>query len=379
MLGRLRRAVALAAGLFLLAQVAPGSAQTVQEKLDSAEKRVRQIRKELDAQRARLADLRGEIESLTRQILEGLRQREALQDQIAATNEVILRKGKRVERLQVRLGARARDVYIQGPAGVLEFVLEANSLSDLSDRVTFLSALNEADASVAAGIEVQQEELDRFEDDLQGYLADQEALLRQFRQQKKELDAKFAEQVEIEQAIQAKLAEAEEVASSLKRQLRQQLLAALAAQQAGSGIKLKPGQGLLQACPVDSPRSYIDDFGYPRSGGRSHQGNDIFAPYGTPIRAPFEGIADESSNSLGGLAVFVRASDGTYVYNAHLSRYAGVDGKHVQPGDLIGYVGQSGNAAGTPPHDHFELHPGGGSAITPYQHLNLVCGINGAG
>lgn len=358
--------------------MAPGSAQTTQQKLEEAQRQLERIQGQLEVQQERLAALRAEIEGLTKQILQALAQRDQLQDQIDATNKVITRKGKRVEVLQERLGARARDVYIQGPAGVLEFVLEANSLADLSDRVSFLEVLNESDASVAVGIEVEREELGRFEDDLEGYLEEQKVILERFKEQKEELDGKFALQVQIQQAIEAKYAEAEEAVKDLKAQIRRELLAALAVQSSSSGIKLKPGQGLLQHCPVDAPRSYIDDFGFPRV-GHTHQGNDVFAPHGTPIRAPFAGRADEGSNGLGGLTVNVYAPDGTYVYNAHMSAYAGVDGQQVQPGDLIGYVGTSGNAAGTPPHDHFELHPGGGSAISPYAHLNLVCGVNGGG
>lgn len=373
---RLRRGIALAAGLFLLAQVAPGSAQTTQEKLDRAKRELKRIERELKAERAELATIRAEVESLTTQILQALRQREAIQDQIRATKRRIKRRGKRVKELQVRLNTRAREVYISGPAGVVEFILEANTLSDLTNRVSFLDALNEADANIALGIKVEREELRRVEDDLQDLLAQQEQLLAQLSEQKGELDAKFARQAEITASIEAKKAEAEELVAGLKKKLRRELAALLRA--AGSSAPVD-ASGLLKWCPVDAPRSYIDDYGYPRPGGRSHQGNDIFAPQGTPIRAPFHGTAEEDSNGLGGLVVFVHASDGSYVYNAHMSRYAGVDGKRVKPGDLIGYVGDTGNARGTPYHDHFELHPGGGGAVSPYRYLNAVCGVNGGG
>jgi murein DD-endopeptidase MepM/ murein hydrolase activator NlpD len=114
--------------------------------------------------------------------------------------------------------------------------------------------------------------------------------------------------------------------------------------------------------------------------GHTHQGNDVFAPAGTPIRAPFAGRAEESFNGLGGTSVHVYAdANADYVYNAHLSEHVGVDGQHVEPGDIIGLVGNTGNAAGTPPHDHFEYHPGGGSAVSPYVYLNEVCGVGGQG
>lgn len=132
------------------------------------------------------------------------------------------------------------------------------------------------------------------------------------------------------------------------------------------------GEGPFRVCPVDEPHAYSDDFGAPRWGGgyHLHQGNDIFAPEGTPIRAPFRGVAERAANTQGGESVIVRGRLG-YVYNAHLSAY-GTLGR-VSAGTIIGYVGNTGNASGTAPHDHFEWHPGGGSAVNPFPFLNAVC------
>ncbi len=371
----LRRGLTVAVGLFLLAP-AQGTAQTTQEQLEAAKKRLRQIDNQLATQQSRLDAVRAEVTSITTQIQQATAQYEDIQAQIRETKGVIKRKSGRVNRLQGRLDERAREAYMRGPGGVLEIILEAESLADLSDRVTFLTTLSQTDADTAAGVQVEREELRRFEDDLGVLLQEQQRLLNKLGRQKRVLDEKFAAELAIRDRIAAKFAEAEDVVKDLKKKLQRELLAALRAARSSAPID---ASGLLKWCPVDQPRSYINDFGFPRPGGRTHQGNDIFAPAGTAIRAPFAGVADEGSNTLGGLAVYVRASDGTYVYNAHMSRYAGVDGKIVKPGDLIGYVGNTGNAVGTPPHNHFQLHPGGGGAINPYAFLNAVCGINGSG
>ena len=128
--------------------------------------------------------------------------------------------------------------------------------------------------------------------------------------------------------------------------------------------------GVLLVCPVDQPMSYSDNWHAPRWGGgfHLHQGIDIFAPTGTPIRAPFDGEAVVADNWLGGLAVKVYGDSG-YVYNAHLSEH-GMLGP-VKAGDIVGFVGSTGNASG--PHDHFEYHPGNGDAVNPYAFLNAVC------
>jgi murein DD-endopeptidase MepM/ murein hydrolase activator NlpD len=136
------------------------------------------------------------------------------------------------------------------------------------------------------------------------------------------------------------------------------------------------GGTTFEACPVDRPHRYIDDFGDARlSGGfHRHEGIDIFAPYGTPVRAPFDGKVRRSSNWAGGLAVIVTGRNG-FVYNAHLSAIGKLG--RVAAGDVIGYVGDSGNARGASPHDHFEWHPGGGPARNPYRLLRETCARRG--
>jgi murein DD-endopeptidase MepM/ murein hydrolase activator NlpD len=129
---------------------------------------------------------------------------------------------------------------------------------------------------------------------------------------------------------------------------------------------------LFPSCPVDEPLEFVDDFGVIslRGGIHVHQGVDMHAPYGTPIRAPFDGIAMNATNLPGGLAVKVFGPKG-FVYNAHLSAFAKLG--PVKAGDIIGYVGNSGDARLTQPHDHFEWHPGGGVAVDPYPYLVSSC------
>jgi murein DD-endopeptidase MepM/ murein hydrolase activator NlpD len=131
--------------------------------------------------------------------------------------------------------------------------------------------------------------------------------------------------------------------------------------------------GIFRYCPVRGPVSYNDGFGVwvpkrPGTPAHVHQGIDMMAATGTPIVATFDGVAVASPNSLGGLAVKVYGMAG-FTYNAHLSAY-GKLGK-VKAGDVVGYVGSTGNAGG--PHDHFEWHPGDGAAVNPYVYLNAVC------
>jgi murein DD-endopeptidase MepM/ murein hydrolase activator NlpD len=131
-------------------------------------------------------------------------------------------------------------------------------------------------------------------------------------------------------------------------------------------------EGALRVCPVGEPYTYIDTFGAPRWAGgfHLHQGTDIFAPEGTPIFAPFDGVAVTADNTLGGMAVRVIGEVG-YVYQAHLSAYGQLG--PVKAGDIVGYVGNTGDAIHSAPHDHFEFHPGNGDAVDPFPYLNAVC------
>lgn len=129
------------------------------------------------------------------------------------------------------------------------------------------------------------------------------------------------------------------------------------------------------ACPVAGPVEFVDSWGFRRSGGRRHQGTDMLAPTGTPVVAPVAGVVTHRSNRTGGLSYHLLGDDGAYYYGTHLSAY-GASGP-VTAGTVIGYVGDSGNARGTP-HLHFEIHPGGegSGAVDPYPTVALLCAAN---
>ncbi|MCA1839772.1 MAG: M23 family metallopeptidase [Actinomycetota bacterium] len=114
--------------------------------------------------------------------------------------------------------------------------------------------------------------------------------------------------------------------------------------------------------PVAGQAFFSDDFGFPRyvPVPHLHEGTDIFADFGTPIVASGPGVvAGMADSSVGGLAIWVAADDGTGLYYAHLLNFApGVGiGMRVDSGTLLGSVGSTGDAAGGPPHLHFEVHP----------------------
>ncbi len=131
-----------------------------------------------------------------------------------------------------------------------------------------------------------------------------------------------------------------------------------------------------RVCPVDGAVSFTDTWGAPRSGGRTHKGVDMIAARGTPLVAIENGVISRMRNGgLGGITLWIAGISGDSFYYAHLDGYApGLSrGQSVTAGELVGYVGNTGNARYTVPHLHFEYHPGGGSAINPYPLTAGLC------
>ena len=129
-----------------------------------------------------------------------------------------------------------------------------------------------------------------------------------------------------------------------------------------------------KTCPVGTPNGFIDSWGFPRSGGRSHEGVDMFAPMGTPLYAVADGtIWRVYNNTLGGLAINLIDESGTMYYYAHMSAAHVRSGQQVASGQVIGAVGNSGNALGTPPHVHWQVHPGNDSPVNPFPLAQSLC------
>jgi murein DD-endopeptidase MepM/ murein hydrolase activator NlpD len=133
-------------------------------------------------------------------------------------------------------------------------------------------------------------------------------------------------------------------------------------------LQLEPPDQVLLV-PVRGVRreQVANTWGAPRPGDRRHQGQDIFAPKGTPVISATRGVVIRvAGNGLGGNTVSVLGPGGRTYYYAHLSRYAeGLRaGDTVQPGVVLGYVGNTGNARTTPPHLHFGVY-GRTGAVDP--------------
>jgi murein DD-endopeptidase MepM/ murein hydrolase activator NlpD len=135
--------------------------------------------------------------------------------------------------------------------------------------------------------------------------------------------------------------------------------------------KVSPEQRLARGrfvFPVYGDVRCADDFGAARQIG-AHEGNDCFAAFGSPVLA----VADGTLNRVGTLPIsgnrlWLKTERGDAFFYAHLSAFApeAVSGRKVKAGTLLGFVGNTGDAEPTPPHVHFEVHPGDKDAIDPH-------------
>jgi murein DD-endopeptidase MepM/ murein hydrolase activator NlpD len=249
---------------------------------------------------------------------------DTLGDQIAALEQKI--QAGEARRAELRGMAQRRAAVAYKNAGAdLGVLFEAKNPSEGARSTALLDRANEADNRMAAELGVLNAQLTTQRDQLTGQRKDRQGALDQLNG----LDANFAYAP------------------------------------VGGPVQIIDGM----ACPIPGA-GFTDDWGQPRGGGRTHQGNDLHAPMGVPELAIVSGNVTYGGGGGGGMGAYIAGDDGNrYVYY-HLSAYVGPP-RHVSPGEVIGNVGATGDATG--PHLHFEIHPGGGPAVDPYPTLVRIC------
>ncbi len=307
------------------------------ESLSELEARMESLQAELNAAQARIEDLRTE-QDVSRQRMEE-----------AQPRLEILRR--RQEKLRSVVVERARKLYMQGNSEMLQALFGSTDLTDLMDKTEVLSQVSLGESGAFVELARAEYELAQLE--------------RQWQADNERLKLTTAQLAEENERLQARFEEVSDEYERLKRQLSGQptLVVATGAAPVGSN-------GM--SCPVAGAVSFIDSWGYPRSGGRSHQGTDLMAAYGTPVVAITDGTITLSDyGGSAGYWLILTGDDGHQYWYMHNQQNL-VSGGHVSAGQQIATVGDTGNAAGTP-HVHFEYHPGGGGPINPYPLVASVC------
>jgi murein DD-endopeptidase MepM/ murein hydrolase activator NlpD len=365
--------------VLVLTMIASTSAPAANaDKIGTAQERAKLLRGQLDALQAQAAVAVAELETVHEDV------QQAVGEVINA--EISLRDAQSTnDDAQDVASDRVRAIYKSGGrTAMYAAVLEADSPHEVFARVANISAVVEVDtvsvdratfsqrrAQVAvATLEkatLQQQELERVADEKSAQVIDLMTAQEQaVAGADAEVQALIDEQRRIEAAAQQAAAEAEAAR-----------LAALNSEVSlGDLTNAYQPAGGKYACPTGFHTNFIDSWLFARSGGRQHQGTDMFAPEGAGAYAVTDGVVDKWGNGgLGGITLWIRASNGDRYYYAHNSVNIMPVGSRVRAGQLVALVGKTGNATGTPPHVHFEAHPGGGTAANPYPFLAAICGI----
>ena len=313
---------------------------------------------DLAAARQELQAKQSELDALTLQWQQTESKFAVAEDAVRSAEEQIASMQAQLAKLQRRFDAQVRAVYMSGGNATIGALLGSTSFQDFADRLRFASTIVQSDQDLGVSIAVQSERLRRTRVRLQQEATAQAQAAAQLQTQRTRLDAKVND-------LQATV---NDLYRKYQSQLQQQQIG-LPASGSGGSVPVS-GSGDIQTCPVAGAVSFVDSFGWPRPGGRVHEGIDMMAAYGTPIVAVHDGTAVRAPNLLGGNAVILYHDGGsTWTYYAHMSSY-GAEG-HVTAGTVIGYVGSTGDTNVN--HCHFEYHPGGGPAVDPYQILLSVC------
>lgn len=301
--------------------------------------------------RKALERVRAEVRQAGREFDRALLALENTEDRIAATDKRMAAESKNLAAAEVLLGQRADSMYRGGgQAGVVEFVLGAASWEDFVTRLDYATLIATSDAGLVQNVKDTRARLARNKRDLEAARKTQAADVAVFKKKRAAVAAR----------LRSKQAQYDKLLS--------ELAAAMAREHPGRG-NYPPGPN-GQVFPVQGVYYYSDTWGAARSGGRHHKGTDIMARTGTPCVATTDGTVRIKSGGLGGLCIYLTGDNGWEYYYAHLSGYA-VRGGRVKAGQLIGYVGATGNARGGAPHLHFQMGPHG-NWINPYPYLRCM-------
>jgi murein DD-endopeptidase MepM/ murein hydrolase activator NlpD len=327
--------------------------------------------------KARADAVRAELEQATREYNAAQDELTTVTDELEAAQVELEAAAEDAEHARKLLRQQAVSAYQSGGLGTISTLLDEDSEEALQkiEVASVMAARQQREIQNASAVAAAYE----------GAIG----RLQSARERRQELAAKAEAAVK---TLNEKLEAAEEVYERAEaeeaRRIEAQRAAARAAQVAaqapagGQGAQSEEPQTLESApvaagvaCPVEGPYSYIDSWGAPRSGGRSHKGTDIMAAHGKAVYAYADGVISRAtSGGLGGIAVYLQGDDGNQYYYAHLDSFSVGEGERVSAGQPIGVNGSTGNASASAPHVHFEVHPGGGTAVNPYPFVAKACG-----
>lgn len=374
----------VAAALVLALGALPAFAQVTPEDIDQAQRR--------------LDDLKAEMVGLTDRYEAAVSGAALLEAEVNRLTQAVAETELAVQQSRAKVREQAVEMYMAATTSSMSVVFQAKSPSDMEAGLGYLNEVTVSSGELLRELETRRVELVRQAADLERARADQSAAVAELEELSAALGARLEEAQDTLDALVARRAAEEarrRAAEEARRRAEEEAQRAAAEQAAAtttaSGPVVSAPQPVttttvaasppppdpgVRFCPVDGVTAFSDTWGAPRSGGRTHQGVDMLAVRGTPAVAIEAGtVARLRSGGLGGVTVWLRGDSGDSFYYAHLDGWApGLSrGERLAGGEVLGFVGTTGNAPASIPHLHFEHHPGGGGAVNPYPLVRSLC------
>lgn len=340
--------------------------------------RIERSRAELERARAAATTVTTELDRAAASYAESWAQLERLTAEEEDTREEVRAAEQRVDRADRQARERLVALYMHPDLRLeaLDGAVLADDVGEALHKLELVDQLARTGVRKVARVGRVAGRVRAAEHDHRLVTAGIRDAVRERRERAAELSVVLAEARRQVEAADQEVAEVEATVARERRQRRlerqrQRSLLAAPGVVATGGAPPPAIDG--KVCPVGPPNGFSDTWGAPRSGGRSHEGVDMFAAHGTPLYAVEDGTIRTSDNSLGGVSVHLSGASGDAYYYAHLSTRTVVTGQRVRVGDIVGAVGNTGNARSTPPHLHFQFHPGGGSPVNPTPLVTALC------
>jgi murein DD-endopeptidase MepM/ murein hydrolase activator NlpD len=363
---RFRRALILVAVLAVGLVAVPAGAGETPPAESSADSR-------LAAARAEVAAAEDAADAATARYHEVQSRHAELLAEIDRINGEMAAARARADDLRVLVRRRAVIAYTSAGGGGIPFLEQASGDDPLQEarKHELLESANEHDNEALDELDELNGELEAQLGSLDDARADAERAVEEMNAQAQSLEAELATAQAAQEDVEAQLAAEAEARRAAERANRPDVVTPPpddGGGGGGGGGGTNPG-GLV--CPIAGPVSYIDSWGFPRPQG-PHQGVDLMSPSGTPNVAVVSGTVEMRAGGTSGNGVYLNGDNGDLYYYFHLSGYAGGP-RRVSQGEVVGYVGNTGDASGGPTHTHFEVHPGHGGAVNPYPYVAAVC------
>lgn len=357
--------VVLITSLITASTVFPSQAAGESQKLKDTKAKIAEIRKRLEAAKGKAATIQKEVDNLDRQINDLNRQIQSGQHDISSLESDIRSMQVQIDQAQDRYrkaaeaaNARARRIYVQGPAEPVMMLFSADNIGELSRLQFLMERSSEQDSKIIVDTSRLRTELLDKQNELNKIKGSLSAQKDWLKSRKDLADTARRDRATALKSVEKEIAAAQAHVDGLEADSRRLESALKKSASRGTGGSVSGEGGAASSRGFIRPVSGRVTSGFGRRWGRAHTGVDLDSSTGDPIRAAKAGTVLGGVSCGGGYGIcsLIDHGDGVVTLYAHMSRKV-VGGGAVKQGQLIGYVGCTGSCTGS--HLHFEVRVNG--------------------